>query len=239
MAHLEIGRLLVENDGPALLIERLGSKMRNLASLILLTAVVLPGRAAWAQDGADEAIPLYAVDVRAAYAKFQSRLDLEAVPLFVPSYGLGLNVGAHLYPLRWRTVTFGIGGEFAICLGRRTTPIGDDPDTTLSTLETRFQSLAPQISLNFGRRQGWSYISGGIGRANYWVRSGGAAVVNASDVNLTAVNYGAGARWFFNAHLAFTLDLRLYSVPPNPATETRYGTPRMHQFVVSSGLSFH
>ena len=213
--------------------------MRNLASLILLAAVVLTGRAALAEDEAREAIPLYAVDLRAAYAKFQSRPDLEEAQLFVPSFGLGVNVGAHLYPLRWRTVTFGIGGELEICLGRRSTVVGDAPDTTLSKLETRFQSLAPQISLNFGHRQGWSYISAGIGRASYWVHSGGTAVVNASDVSLTAINYGAGARWFFSAHLAFTLDLRLYSIPPNPPTDTRYGTSRMNQFVVSSGLSFH
>ena len=40
----------------------------------------------------------------------------------LPGRGLGVQVGAHLYPLRWRAVTFGIGGELAASRARKTPP---------------------------------------------------------------------------------------------------------------------
>ena len=42
----------------------------------------------------------------------------------LPGAGLGIQVGVHVYPLRWRAVTFGLGGELATTRARRDVPEG-------------------------------------------------------------------------------------------------------------------
>ena len=43
------------------------------------------------------------------------------------------------------------------------------------TVNARFSALSPQVSLNFGTRDGWSYLSGGIGWARFHHRGRGGA----------------------------------------------------------------
>jgi len=58
-------------------------------------------------------------------------------------------------------------------------------------------------------------------------------------VRIKTINYGAGARWFWNDHLAFCLDFRFHAINPTQAVGELEGTPSMTRFVISSGLSFH
>lgn len=172
-------------------------------------------------------------------------LDLRASRAsYLASNGYGFDVGVHVYPVRWKTVTFGIGTGLVASRGsglpsaEAAAAAALDPEA-VADVETHFRALAPQISFNFGRRKGYSYISGGIAQSNYYTTAGGAPVANGPDVRIKTINYGAGARWFWNDHLAFCLDFRLYAINPTQAVGELEGTPRQTRLVISSGLSFH
>ena len=95
---------------------------------------------------------------------------------------------------------------------------------------------APQLSFNFGGRNGWSYISGGPGTARLSLFPLNQDQPTQRRTN--TLNYGGGARWFVREHLAFSLDLRFYAMSPLAATETEPGSPRMTVMVLSIGASF-
>jgi hypothetical protein len=185
----------------------------------------------------------FVADVRVAFPKFK---DLPSVNDAIgvteddtPGRGLGLVFGVHVYPLRMGPVTLGLGGELLVSRGRKTIETETSSGTTTAgpTVESRLSSISPQISLNFGNRQGWSYLSGGIGGAVWTteVETGSSA----SDApRVKAINYGGGARWFAKPHLAFTFDLRWYAVDPQLASGTRSAYPRTTMSVISVGASF-
>src|SRR3954463_4246353 len=80
---------------------------------ILLGACLCAATPAFAQDPPPR-LPWFAVDVHGSVPLFpnpptlaQSR-NLE--PGELPGRGLGVQLALHVYPVRWRAVTFGIGG---------------------------------------------------------------------------------------------------------------------------------
>ncbi len=73
------------------------------------------------------------------------------------------------------------------------------------TVNTRFSAVSPQISFNFGARDGWSYISGGIGRGTLTTQRVDEPLPDPESGTKT-INYGGGARWFAKKHLAVTFD---------------------------------
>jgi hypothetical protein len=103
-------------------------------------------------------------------------------------------------------------------------------------VNTRFSTLAPQISFNFGSRNGYSYISGGIGRANFTAERNDKPVPDPESGSKT-INYGGGARWFVRKHLAVSMDVRFYAVNPQLTTATRPGYPRMTLLAMSAGVA--
>jgi hypothetical protein len=104
-------------------------------------------------------------------------------------------------------------------------------------VKTSFSVLSPQVSLNFGGQNGWSYLSGGLGLASFTTEREDAPVADA-DGRTRALNYGGGARWFAKEHLAFCFDLRFYKIDAQDAAAGRpaYGGRRM--MVFSAGVSF-
>jgi hypothetical protein len=51
------------------------------------------------------------------------------------------------------------------------------------------------------------------------------------------LNYGAGARWFINHHVAFAAEIRWYSVSPQEATPGGgVAQPRTTVMVLSAGV---
>jgi hypothetical protein len=52
-----------------------------------------------------------------------------------------------------------------------------------------------------------------------------------------AVNFGAGARWFARRHLAFSFDLRWYSMQAQGATTVTPAVPRTTRMVFTAGIS--
>jgi hypothetical protein len=51
------------------------------------------------------------------------------------------------------------------------------------------------------------------------------------------INFGAGARWFARKHLAFSFDLRWYSLDAQAETAETPAVPRTTRLVASAGIS--
>jgi hypothetical protein len=104
-------------------------------------------------------------------------------------------------------------------------------------VRTHFSAVSPQLSFNFGKRDGWSYVSGGLGRATFFLDQAD----QATDVihgHTKSLNYGGGARWFTKKHVAFAFDLRWYALSPRPATDTSPAFPRTKNMVFTAGVGF-
>ena len=107
-------------------------------------------------------------------------------------------------------MTFGIGGQATIVRAHQT-----PADQTLRPVTERFTSIAPQLSFNFGTGTGWSYLSGGVSTARWFLVPDGVAAQPVDEARIKTVNYGGGARWFIKRHVAFGLNIaRFYAVDP-------------------------
>jgi hypothetical protein len=186
-------------------------------------------------------IPKFVVDARGVIPRFKQNTTiaegLKVSTANLPTRGLGLVVGAHWYPLHAGVVTFGIGGEWMDGRASRTldpTPPATEPSPTV---KARLSAISPQVSLNFGKRNGWSYLSGGIGRSTYTTEREDAPLPDPESGSKT-INYGGGARWFVKKHLAFAVDLRFYAINPQDATAERPAVPRMTLMMLSAGVAF-
>src|SRR5262249_479312 len=163
-------------------------------------------------------IPYFVVDLHGSFVKFPDNVDLaesRGMTLAeLPGSGLGLQAGVHVYPLRWRVVTFGLGAEVIGTRSRQSPPASAAPTTGLRGAEHKFLSAAPQLSFNFGSGTGWSYLSGGIGLSQWSLVPDGQEPFPSDTDRLKTINYGGGARWFSKTHLAFSFDVRFYAINP-------------------------
>jgi len=201
----------------------------------------------YAQDPPPRIGP-WVVDVHGVMPKFgddpalaQSR-DLSQGEL--PGVGLGVTAGVHLYLPKMLGLTVGLGGEGLI--GRsHSEPPGPtvDPRTgasipsTLRPVTETFKSISPQLSLNFGNGNGWSYLSVGIGGSIWSLIPEGLEPLPADEERIRTINYGGGARWFIKPRLAFSLDVRLYEID-NGTPQLGYpGSPRTVLLVIGAGIS--
>jgi hypothetical protein len=208
--------------------------------LLLLCAFVSGARLVRAQDPPPR-IPLVAVDLHGTVPRFPSddpalaasrNMDLAELP----GRGWGAQVGLHIYPLRWRVITFGIGGEVAV--GRAAnTPSSEDAGTTLRPAREVFRTIAPQLSFNFGNGNGWSYLSGGLGGSTWAIVPDEQQDYPPDSEPLKTINYGGGARWFIKPHLAFSFDVRLYAINPGSPFGGLPGSPRTTLMVIGAGVS--
>lgn len=142
-------------------------------------------------------------------------------------------VGAHVYPVRRGKLKLGLGAE--MLLGTRSFQRVDTAGTAVGLpIRRRFEAASGQLSLNFGRGRGWSYITVGAGPARFESYLGDAKPTRAGT---TTLNYGGGARWFTRNHLAFTLDLRFYLTRPATATFDAPARERQRVTLISAGIS--
>ena len=181
----------------------------------------------------------YVFDVRGTLIPFARNPELagaRSLPaLDTPGRGFGYDLGAHVYVFRWRMITFGVGAHYhASRADQRPGERSVDPDGP--TLRKRFSALGSQLSFNFGHRNGWSYLSGGLGSSRLALFPLDAEEPAQRAAN--TLNYGGGMRWFLNAHLAFTVDIRLYAISPLPELDGAPGSPRMTQVAFNVGASF-
>lgn len=212
--------------------------VRSAVIIALAMAALAPGVAA--QEPEKEPIGRFAADARVALPRFPedpaTATALGVTTENLPSRGLGLSAGVHFYPARLGRVALGIGGEWLLSRGSKALDPEEEGGVAGPAVRTRFSALSPQVSLNFGGRNGWSYVSGGIGWATFTTGLEDSPVADATG-RTPAINYGGGARWFGKKHLAFTFDLRFYRINPQDAAPGRpaYGGRRM--MVFSAGIS--
>lgn len=172
-------------------------------------------------------VPRFPNDVQLSQSRNLSQSEL-------PGAGLGLHAGAHVYPLRWRSITFGLGADMTLARAHRAPSSSQSGERAVTE---QFAHLAPQLSFNFGTGNGWSYLSGGIGPSVWSLGADSDPRSDADVERLRTINYGGGARWFLNAHLAFSLDVRFYAIDPGTSVGGRPGSPRTTLFFIGAGVS--
>ena len=202
-----------------------------------IVVTVLFTTAAHAQEPPPR-IPYFVVDLHGSFARFPSSEELadsRGMTLAeLPGPGFGLQAGLHVYPLRWRAITFGLGAEV---IGTRSRQVPADTTSGLRSAEEKFLSAAPQLSFNFGSGTGWSYLSGGIGLSQWSIVPDGQEPFPSDTDRLKTINYGGGARWFSKPHLAFSFDVRFYAINPGSPYLGHPGSPRTTLMVISAGVS--
>jgi len=209
--------------------------MRFAIAAAILTLAV-PVRAHAQQK---EPIPRFVVDARAVVAKVgqdavtAADLGLQATQL--PATGFGGAVGANVYVWRGSKMALGFGGEGVLARASGT-PTDSNGVVNGPRVERRLQGFSGTVSLNFGHRQGWSYISAGVGPLRFQTFTGDLPTGDPPPFASTQ-NFGAGARWFAKEHLAFCFDLRFYLTQPADASGSNPGRSRMRLLVFSAGVS--
>ena len=220
--------------------------MARLAAALLIALLLADAHASaqstsrpgpWALDvrGVTSPVPEQTV--------FYPTLDRTAL---IPGRGFGLNAGVHVYPLNLGSARLGIGADLFYVRGKTTplvpTPAAGSGTTAASVgqaVEVDLRMLAPQVSFNFGSREGWSYLSAGFGTADVVARTSGVLPGRQQSSRLNALNVGGGARWFVKSHLAVGFDIRMHNIgagtvePPAPLV----ATPSMRILTVAVGLS--
>jgi hypothetical protein len=205
---------------------------------IAAALVAASASAAWAQE--PDPLPKVALDVQAATPKFPRdpsvATSLNVTTDNMPGRGLGVAVGLHVYPGRLGKVTLGLGAQFLVSRARSTLEPTTSGGAEGPTVEARYSALSPQLSLNFGGPNGWSYVSGGIGWATLTIENTSTPVTE-PDGRLRTLHYGGGARWFAKKHLAFSFDLRFHRYPAQAAATARPAYPKGRMLVASAGIS--
>jgi hypothetical protein len=171
----------------------------------------------------------------------------------VPTRGYGFEVGAHLYLLQLGPARLGIGGTLLRARGTAAPgePDEDDdgrrtstPRPTTPDIATSATLAVPQLSMNFGSRAGWSYLSAGIGRATLSTRAStfvdeddeddATAARSIDHEGRSTINFGGGARWFAKPRMAFSFDVRFHIVGAGGGERP---TPRTMLLAASAGVS--
>jgi hypothetical protein len=176
----------------------------------LCLAALLISTAAFAQSSPPGP---YIIDLRGAMsgapggASFYPPVRADTL---APRRAFGFGVGAHVYPFQLGVARVGFGIDLMRARGSTTSSVGGtDAAMTVST-------LAPQVSFNFGTRDGWSYLSGGYGTTGTTAKVETPATATTPGATLTRArrtrtfNVGGGARWFLREHVAVGFDVRFH-----------------------------
>jgi len=130
-------------------------------------------------------------------------------------------------------MAFGVGGEAILARGKHTL-LNSDGKESGTVIDRRLRGVSGQLSLNFGHRDGWSYLTAGIGPTSFETYL---AATVPDGLRPMSINFGGGARWFNWEHLAFTADLRFYQTKPALATPNTAGRLRKNLVVFSGGIA--
>jgi len=213
--------------------------MRIAVGLVALTFVALSSLDAGAQEPPKPIGP-FALDVRGTRASFPSSQQLaDSRGLLVaelPGSGFGVDLGAHFYLLKWKAVTFGLGGQLTLARSHGSEQTQDGIVIVRAVTE-RYTAATPQISFNFGSGSGWSYLSGGLGPAVWSIVPDGSEPQTPDEERLIEYNYGFGARWFAKPHVAFTFDVRVHAIGRGTPYLTYPPSPFSRMLVLGAGVS--
>ena len=185
---------------------------------------------------ADDRIPMFDVDLRGVFARWgQDPASAAASSTAVTNLagsGFGGVAEATLYPWRGRQMALGIGGQAFIAAGSHAEVDGNGTATGRE-ISRRLRGFAGQLSLNFGHRQGWSYLTAGMGPTSFDTYLSTNTPNGFTPISL---NFGGGARWYNLEHLALNLDLRFYQTKPDLGTTVTAPRARKNVLVLSAGI---
>jgi hypothetical protein len=200
---------------------------------------------------APERLPWFVADLHAAWVGLPTAEGwVPTVPIDtpLPGRGWGAGGGVTVYPVKFGLVTIGIGASVMTGRGASdpvTTKTGTGPTEVTkqvtTSVTTRITSLHPQVSFNFGRRLGWSYLSAGLGRSKVASSSEAFGTALAQTVPESwsgTLNFGGGARWFMKPRLGAGFDVRFTTLSSRAATDLQpvFGK-RTRMFTISAGIS--
>lgn len=178
----------------------------------------------------DESLPRFAADLHAVSAGLPAAAGwTPPIPAetTVPSRSLGMQGAGTVYFGR-----LGVGAALLVSQGK-TTPVTATPE-----VRTRVSLFAPQVSLNFGRRFGWSYLSAGYGAAKVESDAAALGTLPAASVNsgwAPAFSFGGGARWFIRDHFGAGFDLRWHRLSSREIEGVT--APSTTLFVLGAGIT--
>ena len=216
--------------------------VRSLCMLVLgaCAALVVPRQSA--AQVPPPPIGRWAVDARVQLPRFPQTPPVAASrgvdTVDLPGTGLGIQGGAHLYPLHWKGARLGVGAEATQGWARHhASPLASGLQSRATT--ARLTTLAGTLSANFGSGAGWSYVSAGGGSARWSIVPMGASARAADQSWVTLLHYGGGARWDVRPHVAFTADARFYVLGQGVSDGIYPGPPHTRLLVIGAGLAVH
>ena len=220
-------------------------KVPIVAVLALLMLII----AARATAQTRERLPLFAVDLHAATVgipQAEGWVPVVFADTELPGRNWGLSAGASVYPLRLGLITFGVGASLITAKGSgESLTITSGSGATATTritpvVHTGITSVVPQLSINFGRKLGWSYLSAGLGRSKVTSRAdavGSTPAVVMPEAWSPALNFGGGARWFMKPRLGAGFDVRFVKLGSRSATAALPAAKRTQLWTISVGIS--
>ncbi|HYB96646.1 MAG TPA: hypothetical protein VEC39_16855 [Vicinamibacterales bacterium] len=218
----------------------------RLTCIALLLLVAAP---ASAQVQRAERLPWFVADAHAATVGLPQAEGWVPAQLpattELPGRYWGVAGGATVYPVRLGKFTLGLGASIITGKGKAETLeiVGSGPTATsrvVNVVRTGMTSLVPQISVNFGHRLGWSYMSAGIGRSKVTSRADATRTtpeIVAPEAWNQALNFGGGARWFMKPRLGAGFDVRFIKLSSRSPTEMLPSAKRTQVWNISAGIS--
>ena len=197
-----------------------------------------------------ERLPWFAVDLHAASVGLPTAEGWIPVPVLgdtpLPGRGFGASGGITAYPFKLGIATFGVG--VAISAGKGTgeavtitTGSGSEAVTTVTPVfRTQALNIIPQLSINFGHKLGWSYLSAGVGTTRIGASADGTATlppVMLPDSWNQALNFGGGARWFMKPRFGASFDVRFIKLGSRAAAGDIPSAKRTQMITFSAGIS--
>ena len=218
--------------------------MLRLLSVVVVLLIAAP---AFAQTR--ERLPWFAVDLHVATVGLPTAEGwVPAVPADteLPGRAWGVAGAITAYPFRLGIMTFGFGAGFSTAKGAGDSLIiTTGSGATATTRETPIVrtgviNVTPQVSINFGHKLGWSYLSAGIGTTR--VDSSADAIGANPQVIVPsawnqALNFGGGARWFMRPRLGAGFDVRFVKLGSRGAEGDIPAARRTQTVTFSAGIS--
>ena len=99
------------------------------------------------------------------------------------------------------------------------------------------KGFSGNVSINAGDRNGWSYLTGGMGPVTFKTYKGDTSPADPAPYKMT-INLGGGARWFVTEHVAVAFDVRFYLTRPEEVTGSFPGRQRSRLLFLAGGVSF-
>jgi hypothetical protein len=214
----------------------------------LLALALLTAAPAFAQT--KERLPWFAIDLHAASVGLPTAEGWIPVPVLgdtpLPGRGFGVAAGGTVYPLRLGIFTFGFGASVSTGKGKGealtiTTGSGSTATTIVTPVfRTNVLNVTPQVSINFGHKLGWSYLSAGLGTTRINARSDATSTLPPVTLPETwnqALNFGGGARWFMKPRLGAGFDVRFVKLGSRGPSGEIPAARRTQMLTFSVGIS--